>query len=42
LYDDVATPKHTIGEFKPAMTKASCLAFARGLFKKERYSGAER
>jgi hypothetical protein len=28
------------GDFKPAMTKDGYLAFARGLFKKERWSGA--
>jgi hypothetical protein len=40
LYDEAAQAKQIIGEFKPAMTKDSYLAFARGLFKKERYSGA--
>src|SRR5271170_226049 len=40
LYDNGAQAKEIIGEFKPAMTKAEYLAFARGLFKKERYSGA--
>jgi hypothetical protein len=32
--------KPIIGDFKPAMTKEDYLAFARGLFKKERCSGA--
>jgi len=40
LYDEAANAKQIIGDFKPAMTKAGYLAFARGLFKKERYSGA--
>jgi hypothetical protein len=35
-----AKAKPIIGDFKPAMTKDGYLAFARGLFKKERYSGA--
>jgi len=34
--------RQIIGEFQPAMTKNAYLAFARGLFKKERYSGAIR
>jgi hypothetical protein len=29
-----------IGDFKPAMTKDAYLAFARGLFKTERWGGA--
>ena len=33
-------PEEIIGEFKPAMSKTDYLAFARGLFKKERYSAA--
>src|SRR5271163_4101513 len=40
LYDNAAPAKEIIGDFKPAMTKETYLAFARGLFKKERYSGA--
>jgi amidohydrolase len=40
LYDNAAQAKQIIGDFKPAMTKDSYLAFARGLFKKERWSGA--
>src|SRR5882672_3562301 len=40
LYDEAAQAKQIIGDFKPAMTKDGYLAFARGLFKKERYSGA--
>ena len=40
LYDNAAAAKQIIGDFHPAMTKDSYLAFARGLFKKERYSGA--
>jgi hypothetical protein len=40
LYDDGAQAKQIIGEFEPAMTKADYLTFARGLFKKERYSPA--
>jgi len=38
LYDNAAPAREIIGDFKPAMTKDSYLAFARGLFKKERYS----
>ena len=41
LYDNAAAAKQIIGDFQPAMTKNSYLAFARGLFKKERYGGAE-
>jgi amidohydrolase len=40
LYDEAAQAKEIIGEFKPAMSKADYLTFARGLFKKERYSAA--
>jgi metal-dependent amidase/aminoacylase/carboxypeptidase family protein len=40
LYDNAAQAKQIIGDFKPAMTKDSYLAFARGLFKKERYTAA--
>jgi hypothetical protein len=39
LWDEAAQARQIIGEFQPAMTKDSYLAFARGLFKKERYSG---
>jgi metal-dependent amidase/aminoacylase/carboxypeptidase family protein len=38
LCDEAEKAKQIIGDFQPAMTKASYLAFARGLFKKERYS----
>jgi hypothetical protein len=40
LYDDGAQAKEIIGGFKPAMSKADYLIFARFLFKKERCSGA--
>ena len=40
LYDEAAQARQIIGDFKPAMTKDSYLAFARGLFKKERYTPA--
>src|SRR5579862_8424905 len=40
LYDEAAQARQIIGDFKPAMTKAEYLTFARGLFKKERYSAA--
>jgi hypothetical protein len=40
LYDNAAPAREIIGDFKPAMTKDSYLAFARGLFQKERWSGA--
>src|SRR5580692_2880530 len=40
LYDEAAPAKQILGDFKPAMTKDSYLAFARGLFKKERYTPA--
>ena len=39
LCDEAEKAKQIIGDFKPAMTKDGYLAFARGLFKKERYSG---
>jgi hypothetical protein len=39
LYGEAASTRQIIGEFKPAMTKDSYLAFARFLFKKGRYSG---
>jgi hypothetical protein len=40
LYDEAAQARQIIGDFKPAMSKSEYLAFARGLFKKERWSGA--
>jgi hypothetical protein len=40
LYNTGGGAKAIIGDFKPAMTKDGYLAFALGLFKKERYSGA--
>jgi len=40
VYNGPAQAKPIIGDFKPAMTKDGYLAFARGRFKKERYSGA--
>jgi amidohydrolase len=40
LYDEAAQAKEIIGEFKPVFSKADYLTFARGLFKKERYSAA--
>jgi amidohydrolase len=40
LYDEAAQAKEIIGEFKPVFSKADYLTFARGLFKKERYSSA--
>ena len=33
--------RQIIADFTPAMTRAEYLTFARGLFKTERYSGAE-
>ena len=39
LYGDAAPARNVIADFKPVFTKESYLAFARGLFKKERYSG---
>lgn len=42
LYDEAAQAKQIIGEFKPAMSKADYLTFARCLFKKERCGTAER
>ncbi len=39
LYDEAAQARQIIGEFQPAMSKSEYLAFARGLFKKERWSG---
>jgi hypothetical protein len=40
LYDEAAQVKQIIGDFKPVFSKADYLTFARGLFKKERYSAA--
>jgi hypothetical protein len=40
LYDEAAEARQIIGAFKPAMSKADYLSFARFLFKKERYSRA--
>jgi hypothetical protein len=40
LYNEAAQAREIIGEFKPAMSKADYLSFARGLFKKEHYSSA--
>jgi metal-dependent amidase/aminoacylase/carboxypeptidase family protein len=37
LWDDAAPARRIIGDFQPAMTKDEYLAFARGLFKTERY-----
>ena len=37
LYDDAAPARQIIAEFKPAMTKDSYLAFARGLFRTEHF-----
>ncbi|HZT89098.1 MAG TPA: amidohydrolase [Stellaceae bacterium] len=37
LYGDGAPAKEVLAKFQPAMTKAEYLAFARGLFKKERW-----
>jgi hypothetical protein len=39
LYAAAGAAKQIIGTFQPAMSKAEYLAFARGLFKKERWSG---
>src|SRR5215468_1452577 len=41
LYGDAAPAKEILAKFEPAMTKEAYLAFARGLFKKERYAGLE-
>ena len=38
LYDNAHAARQIIGDFHPAMTKDGYLAFARGLFKKERYA----
>jgi hypothetical protein len=40
LWDDASPARKAISEFRPVFTKDSYLAFARDLFKKERYSGA--
>jgi amidohydrolase len=40
LWADAAPARQVIADFIPAMTKPDYLAFARGLFKTERYSGA--
>jgi amidohydrolase len=37
LYDDAAPAREILGDFRPAMTKAEYLTFARGLFKTERW-----
>jgi hypothetical protein len=41
LYGNAAEARQIIGDFKPAMTKDSYLAFASGLFEGEWYGGAE-
>jgi len=38
LWDDAAPARKILADFTPAMTKPDYLAFARGLFKTERYS----
>jgi metal-dependent amidase/aminoacylase/carboxypeptidase family protein len=40
LYHDAAPAKKILGDFQPAMTRDAYLAFARSLFKTERYNGA--
>jgi amidohydrolase len=40
LYDDAAPARQIIKDFQPAMDKEQYLAFARGLFKTERYRPA--
>ena len=37
LYEDATPAKEILANFRPAMTKPEYLAFARGLFKKERW-----
>src|SRR5262249_43163094 len=37
LYHDAAPAPHVLADFKPAMSKDEYLAFARGLFKTERW-----
>jgi amidohydrolase len=39
LYGDAAPASEILAAFEPAMTKEAYLAFQRGLFRKERYSG---
>jgi amidohydrolase len=39
LWDDAAPARQVIADFKPAFTKDDYLAFERGLFRTERYSG---
>jgi amidohydrolase len=41
LYGDAAPAKEILAKFEPAMTKEAYLAFARGLFKNERYAAVE-
>ena len=41
LYEDAAAARRVLAEFQPAMTKEAYLAYARGLFKKERWAAAE-
>jgi hypothetical protein len=41
LYGNAVQARQIIGDFKPAMTKDSYLAFASGLFEREWYGGAE-
>ncbi|HVH76743.1 MAG TPA: amidohydrolase [Stellaceae bacterium] len=41
LYDDAAAARRVLAEFRPAMTKEAYLAYARGLFKTERYAAPE-
>jgi amidohydrolase len=41
LHGDAAPAKEILAKFEPAMTKEAYLAFARGLFKKERYAAVE-
>jgi hypothetical protein len=38
LHDEAAPARQIPGDVKPAMTKTDYLTFARGLFKKERWS----
>src|SRR3984885_2518107 len=40
LYDEAAQARQIIKDFQPAMDKEQYLAFARGLFKKKRYTAA--
>jgi amidohydrolase len=41
LHGDAAPAKEILAKFEPAMTKEAYLAFARSLFKKERYAAVE-